>query len=45
MKRGEVYNARLEPVEGSEPGGTHDFTPVKSSFKLQMEAYKETPLL
>jgi len=22
MKRGEVYDARLEPVEGSEPGGT-----------------------
>jgi mRNA interferase MazF len=23
MKRGEVYDARLEPVEGSEQGGTH----------------------
>jgi mRNA interferase MazF len=22
MKRGEVYDARLEPVEGSEQGGT-----------------------
>ncbi|MBW4574601.1 MAG: type II toxin-antitoxin system PemK/MazF family toxin [Aphanothece sp. CMT-3BRIN-NPC111] len=22
MKRGEVYNARLEPIEGSEQGGT-----------------------
>ncbi|PSF35213.1 type II toxin-antitoxin system PemK/MazF family toxin [Aphanothece hegewaldii CCALA 016] len=22
MKRGEIYNARLEPVEGSEQGGT-----------------------
>ncbi len=38
MKRGEVYDARLEPVEGSEPGGTHDFTPVKLLFKLQTEA-------
>ena len=22
MKRGEIYDARLEPVEGSEQGGT-----------------------
>ena len=36
MKRGEIYDARLEPVEGSEQGGTRPVIVVSRTRLIQL---------